>query len=521
MAWPSPTEFNEAVQSPPTAFADTELRRTQAATDPLGLVRPFAGSFADVYQLEGPDGHCWAVKCFTRAVPHLQERYQAISDHLQQGVPSFMVPFRYLAEGVRIQGQWYPVVKMPWIQGLMLNQFVRDNLDRPVLLDRLARMWLKLAQQLRGVGAAHADLQHGNVLLVPNAKTGGLSLRLIDYDGMFVPALAHSPSGEVGHPNYQHPQRLRESTYNAEIDRFAHLVIYTALRCLALPGGRPLWERFDNGDNLLFREQDFQAPQQSVLFRELWRTQPAPTRTLAGHLLLAAQGPLTQVPLLDELVSDGLTEALTAEQAQRVRRLLGDATPDTAAAILVTPAMFIDPVVGVLVSADSTRPLRPGPAAPPPLAIPVTPARLLEPAPGVLVSAESTQALRPVPAANAKSKTAIPVAHRAGPPPLPRAVPVGQPAIDWQASLGGGAVVVGIILLGLLLMVLVSAVVLSTLPPTSNHPTPDGPPKFQPPAPNHGPQKRTVEWGNLTGRPRNEEAALPRHDGQLKWAGGV
>jgi len=46
------------------------------------------------------------------------------------------------------------VVKMPWIQGFTLNQFVRDNLDKPALLDRLAKMWVRLAQQLRGVGAA-------------------------------------------------------------------------------------------------------------------------------------------------------------------------------------------------------------------------------------------------------------------------------------------------------------------------------------------------------------------------------
>jgi hypothetical protein len=70
---------------------------------------------------------------------------------------------------------------------------------------------------------AHADLQHGNVLLVPTGNA--LALRLIDYDGMYVPALAGQRSGELGHPAYQHPQRLREGTYNAEVDRFSHLAI--------------------------------------------------------------------------------------------------------------------------------------------------------------------------------------------------------------------------------------------------------------------------------------------------------
>jgi len=53
MAWPSPTEFNEAVQSPQTAFSDDDLRRTQPVANPLGLISPYSGNFADVYQLPG------------------------------------------------------------------------------------------------------------------------------------------------------------------------------------------------------------------------------------------------------------------------------------------------------------------------------------------------------------------------------------------------------------------------------------------------------------------------------------
>ena len=111
------------------------------------------------------------------------------------------------------------------------------------------------------------------MLLVP-AGGGSLALRLIDYDGMYVPALAGSPSGELGHPAYQHPQRLREGTYNAEVDRFSHLAIYTAIRCLMVGRGE-LWQRFNNGDNLLFREADFKQPATSDLFGALWELRDA------------------------------------------------------------------------------------------------------------------------------------------------------------------------------------------------------------------------------------------------------
>jgi hypothetical protein len=66
-----------------------------------------------------------------------------------------------------------------------------------------------LASRLREAGVAHGDLQHGNVLLVPATDTDRLSLKLVDYDGMFVPALTGAQTGEVGHPAYQHPQRYR------------------------------------------------------------------------------------------------------------------------------------------------------------------------------------------------------------------------------------------------------------------------------------------------------------------------
>jgi hypothetical protein len=115
-------------------------------------------------------------------------------------------------------------------------------------------------------------LQHGNVLLVPGAKAGSLGVKLVDYDGMCVPALELLKSAEVGHPAYQHPQRLREGTYGLEIDRFSHLVIYTALRAVIV-GGRALWQRFDTGDNLLFTQKDFESPNRLRVFAELLKLQ--------------------------------------------------------------------------------------------------------------------------------------------------------------------------------------------------------------------------------------------------------
>jgi hypothetical protein len=300
MPWPLSQDYNELIQNPQTSFADAELRGGRAVANKLGIPIPCSGNFADVYEFYGASGSRWAIKCFTRQIPGLRERYREISQHLEKVRLPFMVDFTYLDQGIRVRGDWFPIVKMQWVNGLMLNQFVERNLDQPQVLEFLCQLWVKLAQRLRELNLAHCDLQHGNVLLVPTGPSSGQVLKLVDYDGMCVPALALRNSIEVGHPAYQHPQRLREGIYNLEVDRFSHLVIYTALRSF-VAAGRPLWKRYDTGDNLLFRPEDFQAPNDSALFREMLQMPDFEVRRLADALAWAAQQPLDRAPLLTDL----------------------------------------------------------------------------------------------------------------------------------------------------------------------------------------------------------------------------
>jgi len=345
MPWPHPPDYNEAIQNPQLCFADPELRLGEPALNPLGLPWPRSGNSADVYKIICPNEQIWAVKCFTREVRGLRERYQAVSDFLARRRMPFMVEVHYLEQGIRVRGQWFPVVKMRWVDGLQLNDLAREFADKPAIMDRLGCMWVRLAQEMRKYKIVHGDLQHGNVLLVPEDREGHLRLRLVDYDGLTVPALEKIPSGEVGHPNYQHPQRLREGGGGAEADRFAHLVIYTAVRALR-SGGPALWERFDNSENLLFRETDFQDPPNSALFRALMEMDDPEVRALAGQLLIASQGKLMYVPLLQELVTGaGRVLPLTARQQQKVDRILaGDSKATMTADLPFLPLVDDDPL---------------------------------------------------------------------------------------------------------------------------------------------------------------------------------
>jgi WD40 repeat protein len=340
MNWPTSQDYNEAIQSPQSSFADPALKSGEVVVNAIGLPVPRSGNFADVYQFKGGDGKTWALKCFTRKVAGLQERYAKIDEHIGKANFPFTVGFNYLSEGVRFRGQWFPVLKMEWVEGFTLNEFVRDNAGKPKYLQALLQMWEKLTARLRDANFAHADLQHGNVLLVPGDLQNTLGLRLIDYDGMWVPALAEHHSGEIGHPNFQHPLRLRDRLYNADADRFPHLVIASALRATAL-GGRALWDRFDNGDNLLFKEADLRDPANAPVFKALWELNDDVLCALLGKLALAAREPMRKTPWLDDVMTDPDGVRLNDEEEKKVMHLLGVgphfSAGKTAAAAVMAP----------------------------------------------------------------------------------------------------------------------------------------------------------------------------------------
>lgn len=258
--WPSMSDYQEAVQSPQVCFSDKDLKAGSPVLTALGLPRPICGAFASVYELE-QGGNRWAVKCFLRNIPDQHKRYAKISSHLNScGLPYF-VTFDYLSEAIMVQGKKFPLVKMAWVEAEALNQYVVANLNNTQALRDLEARWLQLLEDLKSKNIAHGDLQHGNVLVDSSGN-----LRLIDYDGMWVPALKGQKSHETGHADYQSPKRS-ENDFDATIDSFAGTVIHIAIR--ALTHKPDLFKKYDNGENLLFKRQDFVDPNSSAVFAEL------------------------------------------------------------------------------------------------------------------------------------------------------------------------------------------------------------------------------------------------------------
>jgi hypothetical protein len=122
-------------------------------------------------------------------------------------------------------------------------------------------------------------------------------LRLVDYDGMYVPALSGGQSIELGQPHYQHPQRS-SMDFGPHLDNFSSWVIYTSLK--ALSRDPALWPRLNaDGECLLFRRSDFEHREKSQAFSLLCNHSDAHVRSCARQLFAFVESPLDAVPSLD------------------------------------------------------------------------------------------------------------------------------------------------------------------------------------------------------------------------------
>ena len=296
MPWPTITDFNDTIQNPLLCFKGTELEDGVVAVNQRGTPLVFSGAFACVYKVSA-GGRTFAVRCFSHEVKDQQTRYNQLSDHLNEVDSPTFVGFEYLKNGIIFKGDWYPIVKMEWVDGEPLSKFVGSRLDEPDTLKRVANRWRwTTTPNLRGLHIAHNDLQHGNVMV-----QGDRNIRLVDYDGMFLPQYHGERSPELGHKNYQHPQRSAED-YDDYIDNFPSLVIYLSL--LAVASDRGLWEYFHNDDNLIFTGNDYAVPESSEIFKGL-KDSPNPTvAKLTKYLEKCCTLPVDKVPDLETVLRD-------------------------------------------------------------------------------------------------------------------------------------------------------------------------------------------------------------------------
>lgn len=291
MSYPTLEQYTEALQYPDKALIDPALKAGSLKTTGLGLPLALCGGFALTYIVTS-GGKKYAVRCFHKKSSNLEKRYDAISKKIKSLNSPYFVDFAFQAQGVRIAGGVYPVVKMAWASGETLATFVEGNYKNKTSLANLQGALQKLATYLESNSIAHGDIQPENLMI----SGQGNNLQLIDYDGMYVPEISSLGSAEIGQRNFQHPKR-NEKIWNSQLDRFAFISLCCALKTLQTDAS--YWDKTQSDQSaIIFRAHDFANPATSQIFRELCAKHPE-----VKHFAQICSADLSKTPSLSDFIS--------------------------------------------------------------------------------------------------------------------------------------------------------------------------------------------------------------------------
>lgn len=296
--WPNSSAYAQALQNIKFSVSDkySDLKAGEIETNPNVKYSSYifgSGNFGTVFKLT-TNGKSHALKCFTRAPSNLAERYYFISYYLSKLNFPFLVDFQYLPSAVRQitkPKEYYPVLKMGWIKGESLNSFLKNHINDQKKIRAVANDFINHVITLQSNGISHGDLSGDNILIDSKGK-----VRLIDYDGMYVPAFKGRDAPERGHEHFQHPGR--DKHYSEYIDNYSALVIYASL--LALSKDPSLWDyNEDDGDKLILSISDFKDPSSSEILKKI-ASQGGKVKKLAGLISKAKD----KSPLWEEISAE-------------------------------------------------------------------------------------------------------------------------------------------------------------------------------------------------------------------------
>ena len=253
MNYPLISEYIEAIKSAEDNFEELSYLRPVLGADGLPVMT--GGNFAEVFKMKDvKTGKFYAVKCFTKEQEGRAEAYREIAKELKDVSSPYLVSIRYLEKELFVDTEQtdeteFPVLLMDWVEGKTLDKYLRENLDDKYALEMLAYRFSQLAQWLIPQPFAHGDLKPDNILVREDG-----TLVLVDYDGMYVPAMKGQKARELGSPDFRHPQRT-EDDFNEHIDDFPLVSILLSL--VAISDNAKLLEEYGSPERLLFSEKDY------------------------------------------------------------------------------------------------------------------------------------------------------------------------------------------------------------------------------------------------------------------------
>ena len=265
MNYPLISEYIEAIKSAEDNFEKLSYLRPVLGADGLPVMS--AGGFSVIFKMKDEqNGKFYAVKCFTKEQKGRNESYKLIADELEYVSSNYLTPIKYYENELFVdtgnsEENDFPVLLMNWVEGKTLDVYVKENINNQYALEMLAYQFNKMAAWLITQPFAHGDLKPDNIIMKEDGQ-----LVLVDYDGIYVPAMKGQKAREIGSPGFRHPSRTVDA-FDEHIDDFSIASIALALKAIAL---KPvLWNEFGGNNRILFSENDFHDLSQSKVITAL------------------------------------------------------------------------------------------------------------------------------------------------------------------------------------------------------------------------------------------------------------
>ena len=282
MNYPLISEYIESIKAAEDNFA--ELKNLRPVLDEAGNPVMTSGNFAVVFKMKNErTGKLHAVKCFLKEQEGRAEAYRMIAEELEYVSSTFLTPIKYLDKELFVDTNSsdeteFPVLLMDWVEGMTLDKYIREHIDDQYELSLLAYQFSRLAMWLMPQPFAHGDLKPDNILVREDG-----SLVLVDYDGMYVPAMKGQKARELGSPDFRHPSRT-EDDFDEHIDDFSLVCILLSLKAVSLEP--ELMDKNGESEHLLFSENDFRDISQCKLLHELFPSDDMDLNSLYSLFML-------------------------------------------------------------------------------------------------------------------------------------------------------------------------------------------------------------------------------------------
>ena len=252
MQYPLISEYVRAIQDASSNL--DKLAHLVPVLDDHGEPYRSSGAFAVVFKMKDEQtGKCYALKCFTEEQEGRAEAYRQIADELEFVDSSYITSVKYLDKEIFVDSSCeedeFPVLLMDWIDGETMENYIAENYQDNYAIAMLCYRFCKMAAWLRSQPFAHGDIKPDNIMVRPDGN-----LTLVDYDGVFVPAMKGQKSPTIGTKDFSHSLRTVDD-FDETIDDFALASIALSLKAISLKPS--LLDEYGAADRLLFSVDDY------------------------------------------------------------------------------------------------------------------------------------------------------------------------------------------------------------------------------------------------------------------------